>query len=302
MNNAMQIESALNLTLPSPVLPFSPNWPGAEKVTMHIKRDDLIHPVISGNKWRKLKYTFRALPPACKHIMSFGGGYSNHLHACAYLCMRNNIAMTAMVRGDYSHNLTPMLHDLKNWGTRVQFVDKKTYQRRTEPGYLAHLHQQYPHTFIVPEGGSHAPALQGVAELLSENPQTFDHVLVPVGSGATLAGLITALKPPQSAIGIAVLKGKGYLEDLVRGLLPREYTDKNWSIAHDYHGGGYGKAPSSLVEFCNLFTTEFEIPIEPVYSGKLMFAVKEMLRTGYFPDNSRLLLLHTGGMQGARPS
>lgn len=269
---------------------------------MHIKRDDLIHPVISGNKWRKLKYTFRSLPPSCNHILSFGGGYSNHLHACAYLCMRNNIPMTAIVRGDYSHNLPPMLKDLKTWGTKVQFVDKKTYQLRSAPSYLADLHRQYPNTYIVPEGGSHLPAIKGVAELLDENTPEFDHVIAPVGSGATLAGLISALKAPQSAIGIAVLKGKGYLEDLVRGLLPLECKNKNWSIAHNYHGGGYGKASTSLVEFCNVFNAEFGIPIEPVYSGKLMFAVKEMLHTGYFPDNSRLLLLHTGGMQGARQS
>ncbi|MEG3766521.1 1-aminocyclopropane-1-carboxylate deaminase/D-cysteine desulfhydrase [Alteromonas sp. 14N.309.X.WAT.G.H12] len=294
--------SALNLTLPSPVMPFSPDWPGADKVTLHIKRDDLIHPIISGNKWRKLKYTFNQLPANCNHIISFGGGYSNHLHACAYLCMRNQLTMTAIVRGNYSHGLTPMLKDLRAWGTHIQFVDKLTYQKRADADYLSHLQQCYPTAYIVPEGGSHAPAIKGVAELLQETPHPFDHVLAPVGSGATLAGLITALKPQQSATGIAVLKGQGYLEDLVSQLLPSDCTNTHWRIEHQFHGGGYAKASAPLTAFCQTFTTRYKIPIEPVYSGKLMYAVKQMLQDGYFANKSRILLLHTGGMQGARQS
>lgn len=290
----------LALTTPSPLIDFKPDWPGAERISMQIKRDDLIHPVISGNKWRKLKYTLDALPGSCRHIISFGGGFSNHLHACGHLCMQLGIRFTALVRGNYAANPTPMLRDLAAWQACIQYVDKPTYARRSDPIWLENLQKQHPEAVIIPEGGSQEHALKGVAELMEEDAAACDHIIVPVGSGATLAGLICAGHNPVSVTGVAVLKGEGYLESLVQSLLPSTGRQNHWRILHDYHQGGYGKRNATLTAFCENTTRQYNLPVEPVYSGKLLFAIKDLLAKHFFPDGTRLRIVHTGGMQGAR--
>ncbi len=293
-------ERILTLTTPSPLTVFEPDWPGAERVSMQVKRDDLIHPVISGNKWRKLKYTLDALPGSCRHIISFGGGFSNHLHACGYLCMKLGIHFTALVRGDYNANPTPMLKDLQSWQACIQYVDKPAYAKRSDPIWLENLQKQYPESVIIPEGGSQAHALRGVAELIEEDDTECDHIIAPVGSGATLAGLICADSSPVTVTGIAVLKGAGYLESLVQALLPATGQQNRWQILHDYHQGGYGKRNATLTSFCEELMQQYKLPVEPVYSGKLFFAIKDLLEKGFFPDGTRLRIVHTGGLQGAR--
>lgn len=284
---------------PSPEQAFTPDWPGADRVNIWIKRDDLLHPIISGNKWRKLKYALeKLLAQQPRHIISFGGGYSNHLHALAYCCYQLQIKLTAVIRGDYSANLTPMLQDLLCWGSDIQYVERKTYRLRHQADYLVKLKQQYPDAHIIPEGGSQVDAIAGVAEIVSELTNDYDYILSPVASGGTLAGLITATEQQHTkVIGIAVLKGQGYLENLVKGFLPANNKADNWQILHQFHQGGYGKTNEQLTQFCQQQTA---IPLEPVYSGKLFYAVQQLIAIGYFQPNSRILLLHTGGLQGAR--
>ena len=290
----------LALTTPSPLVSFEPDWPGAERISIQVKRDDLIHPVISGNKWRKLKHTLDALPGSCRHVISFGGGFSNHLHACGYLCMKLGMHFTALVRGNYSVSPTPMLQDLKSWQADIQYVDKSSYARRSDPIWLENLQKQYPESVIIPEGGSQVHALKGVAELIEEDEAVCDHIVAPVGSGATLAGLISADSNPVTVTGIAVLKGEGYLESLVQALLPANGRQNRWQILHDYHQGGYGKRNATLTDFCEALLHQHNLPVEPVYSGKLFFAIKDLLGKGFFPDGTRLRIVHTGGLQGAR--
>ncbi|MFT6270753.1 MAG: 1-aminocyclopropane-1-carboxylate deaminase [Alphaproteobacteria bacterium] len=310
----MSLAAKLAIQTPSPEQVISPHWANLQDIQISIKRDDLLHSIISGNKWRKLKH---ALLPAVeantKHIISFGGGFSNHIHALGYCCQQLNIQFTAIIRGDYSQNLSPMLQDLLSWRTDIQYVDRATYQRRTNPNYLHELQQQYPHALLIPEGGSQLQALKGVAEIVDELCNSYDYVVVPVASGGTLAGLITGLntgldtglkKHPQTTackiLGVGVLKGEGYLEQLVMDLLPEYKQIKNWHINHDYHFGGYAKSNHELTQFCQDFYHQTEIKIEPVYSGKLFFALRDLITKGYFPQGSRILALHTGGLQGAR--
>lgn len=291
----------LGIRLPSPIESFTPCWPGADQVRLFIKRDDLIHPVISGNKWRKLKYALNTMPANTKHIVSFGGGYSNHLHACGYLCHQLGLLFTAIVRGNYSQSLTPMLRDLRSWHAHIEYVDKITYKRRDDDEYLAGLRVRFPDAYIVPEGGSQQAALLGMAELVEEELSGhFNHFIVPVASGATLAGLITAISPRQSAMGIAVLKGQGYLESLVKTFVGLPTAEKNLYINHEYHCGGYAKKNSSLLDICDEMSNEYNVPVEPVYSGKLFLALKALLAKGYFASNSKILVVHTGGLQGLR--
>ena len=309
------IENILNIGC-SPEQPLSLPWITGADVAVTVKRDDLLHPVISGNKWRKLKYAL--LPIATKvkaqehlHIVSFGGGFSNHIHALAYCCHQlnqhgNYLRFTPIIRGDYSAHLTPMLNDIINWGAQVNYVDRITYKKRTQKAYLEALKFTYESQFatqvsIIPEGGSQHSALPGLSELIAELTTHYDYILCPVASGGTMAGLITALQSVHSkVVGVAVLKGKEYLQQLVTELLPVTCRNTNWSIVDDFHFGGYAKKTSVLVDFCEEFHAESGIEIETVYSGKLFFALKQLITQNYFPPKSRILVIHTGGLQGAR--
>ena len=284
--------------LPSPLMQIRPEWPGADDVSILVKRDDLIHPVISGNKWRKLRPLLTQPGRHIAGIVSFGGGFSNHLHALGYLCAQRQIPLIVMVRGNYRENPTPMLCDLATWGTKIHYVTKQEYRERSDPVYLQQLKARYPEYMIVPEGGSQREALSGVAALTDELPCDFDVMLSPVASGATLAGLSMAMKSHQQALGVAVLKGEGYLESLVSSLLPQ--PNSAWKVAHQYHHGGYAKTSPDLLSFCQTFQEETRIPVEPVYSGKLFFALKAMIGDGLFSPGQTIIALHTGGLQGAR--
>jgi 1-aminocyclopropane-1-carboxylate deaminase len=302
----MTLAAKLAIKTPSPEQVICPNWSNPQDIQISVKRDDLIHPVISGNKWRKLKYALlEASDNNVKHIVSFGGGYSNHLHALGYCCQQLGIRLSAIVRGNYSQNLSPMLRDLLSWGADVQYVDRVTYQQRTEPQYLQTLATKYPHALFIPEGGSGQQALKGVGEIIQELTQRYDYIVAPVASGGTLAGLIDVLTHTENTansqvLGLAVLKGQGYLEQLVEGLLTDSSHTVDWKINHNYHCGGYAKSNCELNKFCAEFEHQTQIPIEPVYSGKLFYALYQLTINGYFPIGSRVLALHTGGLQGAR--
>ena len=372
MNKLTALEQTL--TQPSPLDLFTPDWPGAEDVTIYVKRDDKIHPVVSGNKWRKLKqfiyeYAEKHLDGAefekrlpqntdggsfhadgsfdaegsfnaegssftakgSVRLISFGGGFSNHLHALGYVCHTLGIPLTAIIRGDYSAAPTPMISDLISWNVNIEYVDRITYKKRDSTDYLNSLKKRFSPAIIIPEGGSQEQAIEGVAELVSEvaealatNHNTeFDTIIAPVASGATMAGIVSALRPNQHAIGIGVLKGQDYLESLVNqflapALLANEIMTKelvakasadieeenkascNWHINHEYHCGGYAKMPPYLTTFCENFNSAMPFNIEPVYSGKVFFALKDMLKKGTFKSGSKIIVLHTGGLQGAR--
>lgn len=303
MASSNALINQLNLNLPSPEEPIFPDWKSAEDYALWVKRDDLIHTTISGNKWRKLSHALEEIINAgVKDVVSFGGGYSNHLHALGYCCQQLSLSLTAIVRGDYSASPTPMLKDLAQWGAMIQFVTKQEYKKRSDTEYLAQLKRLHPDAMIVPEGGSQASAMPGLKCLIEELHQNYDYILCPVASGGTMAGLISATgeaKLDTKVLGIAVLKGQGYLEDLVNQLLPQNQQHGNWQIHHDFRFGGYGKSTQELLIFCKNFGKE-HLPIEPVYSGKLFWGAKQLIEQQYFPKGSKILLLHTGGLQGDR--
>jgi 1-aminocyclopropane-1-carboxylate deaminase len=302
MNAIDELLKCLSIRAGSPLQKLDNLWPNSDKVEIWVKRDDLLHPIISGNKWRKLKYALvDIILQNPSRVISFGGGYSNHLHALAYACHKLNIHFTAIVRGDYSQNLTPMLKDIACWNAEICYVDRKTYQRRNDADYLALLASNSEDIVIIPEGGSQVSATKGVAEIVSELDQNFDYIIAPVGSGGTLAGLVSGASHLKTKIlGIAVLKGPNYLEQQVQNLLPILTFSDHGEILHNYHFGGYAKSTEELKEFCQGFTEQANIRIEPVYSGKLFFAARDLVTRQIIPKGSRILLLHTGGLQGAR--
>lgn len=297
------IINTLEISCPSPEQRLEIDWPGSENHQIWLKRDDLLNATISGNKWRKLKQALLAAKQNnISHIVSFGGGFSNHLHALGYACSRLDIQLTAIVRGDYSAHPSPMLADLGHWHAQVQYVDRQTYRLRSNSDYLAQLRLTHPGAMIIPEGGSQQSALEGVMEIVDELQHSYDHIIAPVASGGTLAGLIHATSHTNTQVtGVAVLKGQGYLENLVTELLPTAVkSSQNWHINHDHHFGGYAKSSPALNAFCATFYAQTTIPIEPVYSGKLFYAAKALICAGTFAPGAKILLLHTGGLQGAR--
>ncbi len=303
----MDLAKRLSIQVPSPLEPLQVQWAEGSDAKLWVKRDDLLHPVISGNKWRKLEF---ALADFLKHdydtIVSFGGGYSNHLHALGYCCNKLNIPFQAMIRGNYSKQPPPMLQDLSEWAGNLHWLAKVDYKKRYEPEFLQSIHNKFPNAYLIPEGGSQVHAKQGLAKLLQELPREIDTLVCPVASGGTLAGLIASSKQlnrPINLIGIAVLKGDGYLEGLVNDLLVQMQTDSTgveWHIEHGFHCGGYAKSNRELLSFCQAFQKTSDVPVEPVYSGKLFYGVEQLLKAGFFSASGNIALLHTGGLQGAR--
>jgi 1-aminocyclopropane-1-carboxylate deaminase len=275
-------------------------------IHVQIKRDDLIHDEISGNKWRKLKYNllnFKQKKYA--GVVTFGGSFSNHIHAFAYACKQQNIPCVGVIRGEpqYANNFT--LTWARHWGMHCHFVDRLTYRRRSEDNYLNELMQKFPNHLIIPEGGTNVDAIKGVAEIISElkNQSSFDTLITPVGSGGTLAGLITGdsqqNKTPHKILGIAVLKQAEYLLTDVKQLLPDfAKGHNNWQLLTKFHRGGYGKINNKDIERLKQINQQTGIVFEPVYSGKMMLALCELIEQGYFHANERIVLVHTGGLQG----
>ena len=271
------------------------------QLRVSIKRDDSIHPIISGNKWRKLKFN---LDFAKMHnytgVISFGGSFSNHIHALAFSCQQQGLKSIGIIRGEkeYASNFT--LSMSIKWGMELNFVDRKTYRLREDQDYLAELQEAHPDYLIVPEGGSNALALSGVGEVITElNHQCeFDTLLTPVGSGGTLAGLIKADKNQHQLIGIAVLKQNGYLIDQVNSLLgdPLNYT--HWQIMSEFHRGGYAKFSKDDANKVLSFSQQTGFTFEPVYSGKMILALLDLIAQDFFPKGHRIVILHTGGLQG----
>lgn len=270
---------------------------------VQIKRDDLIHPVISGNKWRKLKCNLAyAKQEQFKGIVSFGGAYSNHIHALAYACQQEGLASIGIIRGEAHYQQNSTLSQAKTWGMTLNFVDRATYRLREKHHYLQSLREQYECFHIVPEGGSNQLALKGVGEIINElNNQTdYDTLLTPVGSSGTLTGLIKADNNQHNLLGVSVLKNAEYLNDSIKELLLDSSAKhfNNWKLLTDFHRGGYAKFSKQDEQRILTFSEQTGILFEPIYSGKMLLAFLDLVELGYFPAKHKIVLLHTGGLQG----
>lgn len=269
------------------------------QIELWMKRDDKLHPIISGNKWRKLKYILDfVLNSGIDTIISMGGAYSNHLHALAYAGYVLGLKTQGIIRGEQPESLNTTLRDMQQWGMTLQFVSRSDYRDLRYYKDAQSLPGLVTGQYWLPEGGATALALQGVAECVYEIDIAYDILCVPLGTGTTLAGLINAVPPNLSVLGFSALKNSDFVTGDVESLLNQSVSA--WKINHDYHFGGFAKTTAELNAFIENFEKKTAIALEPVYTGKMMYGLYDLIKNGYFKSGSRLIALHTGGLQGKR--
>jgi len=296
----MNIFASLNL--PSPITSIEHPLLTEKKIQLFIKRDELIHPVIQGNKWRKLKYNLIAAQKNNNQsILSFGGAYSNHLHALAYAGKQLNIKTIGVIRGEAPPTLNPCLQDMRDWGMQLKFIKRIEYKQNSNAGFLENLKHEFGSFYLIPEGGNNTEGKQGCAEILNELQDNYDFICCEIGSGTMLSSLIqnTPFQDTQY-LGFAVMKNPQLDEDIKNSLTSPATSLNNWKINHDYHFGGFAKTTTELNEFIKQFKIYHNIQLEPVYSGKLLWGIFDLISKNHFKPGCKLLAIHGGGLQGLR--
>ena len=268
-----------------------------ENYSLCIKREDEIHPFVSGNKFRKLKYNIsEALSTNQNQILTFGGAFSNHIAAVAFVGKSCGIKTIGIIRGEELKNTfekNPTLSFAKENGMELHFVSREAYRTKEEVTFLEKLKERLGNFYLIPEGGSNTLAVKGCEEILTKEDFNFDYICVSVGTGGTIAGIIKASNLNQKVIGFSALKGTFQESEI------KKFTSKsNYLLTDDYSFGGYAKLDSELVRFVNEFKKNTNILLDPVYTGKMMFGIVDLINKGFFRKNSRILAIHTGGLQG----
>ncbi|MBI1225008.1 MAG: pyridoxal-phosphate dependent enzyme [Bacteroidetes bacterium] len=274
---------------------------------LFVKRDDLLHPLISGNKWRKLKHNLReAERLGYSKLVTFGGAFSNHIAATAAAGEAFGFSTLGVVSGEEIGAVNPTLSFARQCGMNLIFTSRANLRNYSETELLKLLEIEHSDAFILPQGGANCLALLGCREIISETVAQHgfapDYFITACGTGATLAGIASGLTGESKALGIAVLKG-GFLNNEVEKLLLECFGDKasnfaNWALQNDFHFGGYAKWTPELIEFINDFKKKTGIPLDPIYNGKAFFATFQLAMQGFFPAGSTIVLVHTGGLQG----
>lgn len=270
-------------------------------MSLFVKREDLIHPYLSGNKWYKLKYNLQEAKRLKKDsLLTFGGAYSNHIYSTSAAGKIINLDTIGIIRGEEHTPLNPTLSFAKANGMKLFYLDRKSYRKKNSSKIINELKIKFGDFYLLPEGGTNELAVKGCREILNSINIDFDYICCPCGTGGTIAGLISGLKGKKFALGFAVLKGASFLKEDVSALLIKVDNNKydNWDINLDYHFGGYAKYNRELLKFVYEFVSKNKISIEPIYTGKMFFGIYDLISKGYFPDGSKIVAIHTGGLQG----
>ncbi|ESU29305.1 1-aminocyclopropane-1-carboxylate deaminase [Flavobacterium limnosediminis JC2902] len=269
-------------------------------VSLFLKREDLLDPEISGNKYRKLKYNLiKAKSEGFTVLLTFGGAFSNHIAAVAAAGKKYGFETIGVIRGEeladkISDN--PTLLSAKQNGMKFVFVSREVFREKDAPEFIGKLRLEYGDFYLLPEGGTNDLAVKGCEEILTADDAEFTHVCCAVGTGGTLSGIINSSGENQKVIGFPSLKGS-FLSDDIRSFVK---TKNNWELITEYHFGGYGKISEELILFLNGFYQETGVSLDPVYTGKMMFGIYDLIEKGYFPEGSKILAVHTGGLQGCK--
>jgi len=266
-------------------------------IELYIKREDVLHDEISGNKFRKLKYNLdEAKRQGKSRLLTFGGAYSNHIAAVAAAGRDYGFETIGVIRGDelalkYQEN--PTLKKAMQDGMQFYFATRTQYRDKMNVVFLEKLQQQFGDFYVIPEGGTNQLAVKGCEEILTEEDEVFDFICCAVGTGGTISGIINSLHSHQKALGFPALKGDFLYDDI------RPYVkNQQWDLILDYHFGGYAKVSDELRLFIKEFNQKYLITLEPIYTGKMAFGVLDLISKGKFPEKSKVLIIHTGGLQG----
>jgi len=270
-----------------------------------IKRDDLLHNLISGNKWRKLKYNLiEASEQGYKTLLTFGGAYSNHIYAVAAAGKIFGFKTIGIIRGEKHLPLNPTLDFAKQQNMEIHYLDRTTYRNRNNEDFQKEVATQFDNPYVIPEGGSNSLALKGVAELVGEIDINFDYICSAVGSGSTLAGIICGLGGNYKVLGFPAIKNAEYLNDIISSFI-KIYNPAaagqifdNWKLVYDYHFGGFAKINYELVSFILEFEKINNIELDSIYTGKMLYGIYDLIKKDYFSQDETVIAIHTGGLQG----
>lgn len=268
-------------------------------IALHVLRLDKIHPVVSGNKWFKLKYYLQdALHQGFSTLLTFGGAYSNHIAATAYAAQEVGCNAIGIIRGEEPKQWSHTLLEASGLGMQFTFVSRGQYNKLKRNTSTALLEKQFGRVYIIPEGGYGTPGIQGAAEILqTASTQSYTHIVSAVGTGTTIAGILQQSSEQQEVIGISTMKNNVSLSDEIRSLVNAPLPSR-FRLIHDYHFGGYARHTPALFTFMNLFYQLTQIPLDFVYTAKMMYGIANLAEKDYFPPNSRVLAVHSGGLQG----
>jgi 1-aminocyclopropane-1-carboxylate deaminase len=265
--------------------------------SLYIKREDLLHSYISGNKFRKLKYNLaKAKTEGKTTLLTFGGAFSNHILAVAAAGKEYGFKTIGIIRGEELHDKiadNPTLQKAHDFGMVFDFVSRAIYSQKSNSDFIRNLEEKFGDFYLLPEGGTNDLAIKGCEEILTETDNHFDYICCAIGTGGTISGLINCSKSSQQVLGFPALKGDFIREDICKFV-----QNKNWELVTEYHFGGYAKVNSELIHFINHFYQKNQIPLDPIYTGKMVYGVLDLIKKEWFPKGSKILLIHTGGLQG----
>jgi len=272
-----------------------------KEITLAVKREDLLHEHISGNKFRKLYYNIiAAKEKGYDTLLTFGGAYSNHIAATAAAGKEYGLQTIGVIRGqELGENLektlkeNPTLAFAHSQGMKFHFVSREAYRHKTEPEFIRELFRLFGRFYLVPEGGTNELAIKGTEEILTPGDAEFDYVCSAIGTGGTIAGIINSAFPHQKLLGFPALK-----ENFLHKNIQKYVNKNNWELIRDYNFGGFAKIDIRLVEFINMVNTLHNLPLDPVYTGKMLYGIIDLIKKDYFPKGSKILAIHTGGLQG----
>lgn len=269
-------------------------------IDLAIKRLDLIHQTVSGNKFFKLKYNLEQAKAEGKHtILTFGGAFSNHIYATAEAAKAENFESIGVIRGERTESLNATLAHAERLGMQLHFIDRSSYRNKTEPKFLASLKEKFGDFYLIPEGGTNEMAIRGTQEILGTDDQSFSHICSSIGTGGTFAGLFASLSGHQKLFGFSSLKGEFICQEITDLIRHHQLTSEGgYEIFTHYHFGGYAKYKEELIEFIWWFYESFGIILDPIYTGKMAFGIWDLIQKDYFPAGSKILMIHSGGLQG----
>ena len=269
---------------------------------MAVLRLDEVHPLVSGNKFFKLKYNLQQAKLEGKStVLTFGGAFSNHIHATAAASQMEGFKSIGVIRGEGTDSGNPTLAFAREKGMELHFVDRNTYREKNTLPVIEGLKSKFGDFYLIPEGGTNQLAIQGTSEILNPGASAFTHLATPIGTGGTLLGLAASLLPYQTLLGISVLKGEFIRQEMENLAAQYQVQSKGQvQIETQFHFGGYARWKPELIEFIRWFWKEFQVPLDPIYTGKMGFAIWEKIKMDEFPPHSKILLIHTGGLQGSQ--